>query len=98
VIENIPSEEVFINLCKKRSVFTKEGLAHQWNLNKNIRPFIMNFFYIYSLPKRVTRKDLIEMGVLTNDNKGPRPFTRVSKENLKDILKASNSDESIVVD
>ena len=98
VIENIPSEEVFISLCGKRSVFTKEGLAHQWHLNKHIHPFILNFLYVYSLPKRVTRKDLIEMGVLPNDNKGPRPFTRISKENFKDILKASNSIENIVVD
>lgn len=98
VIDNIPTEEDFIRLCRKRSVFTDEELSEHWNFNKRNRPFIVNFLYLYSLPKRITRQKLIEMGVISNVYKGPRGFTQISAKNLKDILRESQADESIAVD
>lgn len=98
VIDNIPTEEDFIRLCRKRSVFTDEKLSEHWNFNKRNRPFIVNFLYLYSLPKRITRQKLIEMGVISNVYKGPRGFTQISAKNLKDILRESQADESIAVD
>lgn len=98
VIDNIQTEEDFIRLCRKRSVFTDEELLEHWDYDRKNRPFIVNFLYVYSLPKRITRKKLIEMGVISDVYRGPRGFTQISAKNLKDILRESQTDESIAVD
>jgi hypothetical protein len=98
VIQNIPSEAEFIALCRKRTVFTDAELSKHWNYNQNNRPFIVNFLYAYSLPKRINMKRLIELGVIPDIESAPRGFTRITLQNLRDILKESQSDEGIVVD
>jgi hypothetical protein len=98
VIDNIQTEEEFIRLCRKRSVFTDAELSEHWNFNRRNRPFIVNFLYVYSLPKRITRQKLIEMGVILDVYKGPRGFTPITADNLKNILRESQADESLVVD
>jgi hypothetical protein len=98
IIDAISSEDDFIRLCRKRSVFTDMELSKQWNHYGAKRPLIVNFSYVYSLPKRITRKKLIEMGVLPNVPEGPRGFTPISVKNLKDILRECQADESIAVD
>jgi hypothetical protein len=98
IIENITSEAEFISLCRKRSVFTDEQLSEQWNYKKNYRPFIVNFLYVYSLPKRINLKRLIEIGIIKSIEDAPRGFTKITVKALKDILMECNADESIVVD
>lgn len=98
IIDHIPSEEEFIRLCRKRSVFTDKELSEQWNYNPKSRPFIVNFLYVYSLPKRINRQKLLELSIFTNVYKGPRGFTNISQEHLYDIIRESQTDESIVVD
>ena len=98
VIDNIASEEDFIRLCRKRSVFTDEDLSRHWNYKKHNRPFIVNFLYSYSFPSRLNMKRLIELGVIHSVDDAPRGFTEISLNNLKDILKESQSDESIAID
>jgi predicted nucleic acid-binding protein len=98
VIDNIPTEQEFIRLCRKRSVFTDKELSKQWNLYRMIRPFIVNFLYIYSFPKRINLHRLIEIGVIPSVNDAPRGFMPISVKNMKDILRECQVDESIVVD
>lgn len=98
VIDNIPSEEDFIRLCRKRSVFSDEELSRHWNLYKRNRPFIVNFLYVYSFPKRINMKRLIEIGVIPSVEDAPRGFTQISVKNFRDILRECEADESIVVD
>jgi predicted nucleic acid-binding protein len=98
VIDNIQTEEEFLRLCRKRSVFTDAKLSKHWNFNRRNRPFIVNFLYVYSLPKRITRQKLIEMGVISDVYKGPRGFTQITAKNLKNILRESQADESIAID
>lgn len=98
VVDNIPSEADFIRLCRKRSVFTDEQLSKHWNYNKRNRPFIVNFLYAYSLPKRINLQRLIEIGVITGINDAPRGFTQISIKNLRNILKECPADESLAVD
>ncbi|MFC1987920.1 PIN domain-containing protein [Chloroflexota bacterium] len=98
VIDNIPTEQDFIQLCRKRSVFTDDELAKQWNRYPVNRPFIVNFIYVYSFPKRLNRQKLHEMGVISDIYKGPRGFTQITTKNLKDILRESQTDESIAID
>ena len=98
IIDNIPAEADFIRLCRKRSVFTDAQLANQWRSNKARRPFIVNFLYVYSFPKRINLHRLIEIGVIASVNDAPRGFTPISAKNLRDILRECQADESIVVD
>ena len=97
IIDNIPNEEDFVRLCRKRSVFTDEELSKHWKLNKRNRPFIVNFLYVYSFPKRINLQRLIEIGVIPSVNDAPRGFTQISVKNLRDILRECRADESIVV-
>lgn len=98
VIDNIPTEEDFIRLCRKRSVFTDEELSKHWNLYKRTRPFIVNFLYVYSFPKRINLQRLIEIGVIPSVDDAPRGFTQISIKNLRDILQECEVDETVVVD
>ncbi len=98
VIDNIPSEEDFIRLCRKRSVFSDVELSRHWNLYKRNRPFIVNFLYVYSFPKRINMKRLIEIGVIPSVEDAPRGFTQISVKSFRDILRECEADESIVVD
>jgi hypothetical protein len=98
VIDNIPTEQDFIRLCRKRSVFTDKELSRQWNYYRTLRPFIVNFLYVYSFPKRINLHRLIEIGIIQSVNDAPRGFTPISVKNLKDILQECQVDESIVID
>lgn len=98
VIDGISSEQDFIKLCRKRSVFSDSELSEHWNYKKYNRPFVVNFLYSCSFPKRVNMKRLIEIGVIADINSAPRGFECISKKNFNAILKECQADESIVVD
>jgi len=98
VIDGISNEKDFIRLCRKRSVFTDEELSKHWNRYRRNRPFIVNFLYVYSFPKRINMKRLTEIGVIRSVDDAPRGFTQISVKNLRDILRECNVDESIIVD
>jgi len=97
-VDNIACEAEFIRLCRKRSVFDDRELARHWNYRRNSRPFVVDFLYAYSLPKRPNMKRLIEMGILRGVDDAPRGFRQISPQNLRDILEESNADEGIAVD
>ena len=96
--DSISTEDDFIRLCRRRSVFTDDELSRIWNSDKAKRPFIANFLYVHSLPRRVTRQKLLETGILPSIYEGPRGFTRITAKNLRDILMEGQADESLVVD
>ncbi|HEX2846017.1 MAG TPA: PIN domain-containing protein [Chitinophagaceae bacterium] len=88
VIDNIPDEEAFIRLCKKRSVFTDQELSDHWN-DKTIKPFIVNFIYAHSFRKKPNLAWLIDNGVIADVNSAPRGFTEISRENFTKIAEYS---------
>lgn len=96
VTDNIQSEADFIRLCRKRSVFTEAELSEHWNYRSN-RPFIVDFLYTYSFPSRINMRRLIEIGVLAGREDAPRGFKVITKENLINILRECNVDESLIV-
>ncbi|MFA5881543.1 MAG: PIN domain-containing protein [Eubacteriales bacterium] len=98
IVTDIKDERHFIDLCKKRSVFTDKELTEHWNYRRYSRPFIVNFLYVHSLPKRLNMKRLIELGVIPDVNSAPRGFTKISKKNFQDIIREAEVDESIIVD
>lgn len=96
VVTDIKDEQHFINLCKKRSVFTDQELAKHWNYSK-YRPFIVNFLYVSSFTKRPNLQRLIELGVISDIKSVPRGFTKISRKNFDDIIREAEVDESIIV-
>ena len=75
-----------------------EARTALYNYKKRNRPFIVNFLYAYSFPRRINMKRLIDIGVISGIDDAPRGFTQISAKNLKDILRECQSDESIIVD
>jgi len=95
---NIRDEDHFIRLCRKRSVFSDDGLRAQWRRSPSNRPFIVDFLYAYSFPQRPNMASLIQHGVIRDVNSAPRGFERISIEQLESILRLSNSDTRLIVD
>jgi uncharacterized protein YifE (UPF0438 family) len=98
VIEHIKSEQEFIKLCRKRSVFTDSELSKEWNRYSTLRPFILNFLYVYSFAHRINLAKLIELGVIPSVKDVPRGLSRITEANLRDILRECKVDESIIGD
>lgn len=87
VITEIKDEATFLALCRKRSVFSDEELKKHWNYNPRSRPFIVNFLYAFSYPKRANLKWLNENGVIPNILDMPRGFRKITQ---KDFLNIAN--------
>jgi predicted nucleic acid-binding protein len=98
IITNIKSEEQFVALCRKRSVFSDCELRKHWNYSTNGRPFVVNFLYSYSFPKRMNLKSLIDEGVIQSTKAVPRGFSQISDEQFNRILEVSEADGRIIID
>jgi hypothetical protein len=98
IIIDIKDEHDFISKCRKRSIFTDDELKKHWNYNKTMRPFIVNFLYVYSFPKRVNLKELIDFGIIRDIESAPRGFQKISPEQFTLIMKETKSDARIIVD
>lgn len=92
---NIGSLDEFLRLCRKRSVFTNEQLARHWNFRAYNRPFVVNFLYVYTFPKRMNRKALMEAGIMTN---APRGFEPLSNDQFRRLCEGSNVGRRYFVD
>jgi len=99
VVKNISDADKFIELCRKRSVFSDDELLEHWNYNAHNRPFIVNFLYVYSFPApRLNMAKLIELGVIADVRSAPRGFEPLSDRDFNLILEHSNADKSFIVD
>jgi predicted nucleic acid-binding protein len=98
IITDINNENEFISLCRKRSVFSDKSLSEHWNYNKWSRPFIVNFLYLYSFPKRPNLDMLIKLGIIADIHSAPRGFEQIKKEQFETILEVSGSNESFIID
>ena len=98
IVTGITDENDFILKCRKRSIFTNEELIKWWNYNPRNHPFIVNFIYNYSFPKRLILEKLVELGIIKDYDSVPRGFEKISTEQFKTLIKETESDESIIVD
>lgn len=96
VVDRIRDLATFIAVCRKRSVFSDAELADWWNRSPGNRPFVVNFLYVYSLPKRPNLKQLEEIGMVKSSDV-PRGFARITDESFKRLLEVSNADTRIIV-
>ena len=95
VVDGFKSPEEFIAACRRRSVFTDQELLAQWNFKPWIRPFIVNFLFVHSFPKRLNLKQLKEIGIIAAQ---PRGFEQITDEAFATLIKASGSDGRFIVD
>ncbi|GHV23771.1 hypothetical protein FACS189494_11950 [Spirochaetia bacterium] len=98
VILNIRRETEFINVCRKRSVFTDAELKEQWNYCTNLKPFVVKFLYTYSFPHRINMQRLIELQIIKDKNSAPRGFYKISKDRFLTILRETQTNDRIIVD
>ncbi|WP_439479286.1 hypothetical protein [Chryseobacterium aquaticum] len=96
IIDNIPSEEKFIDLCRKRSVFSDSELKKYWNWTPNNRPFIVNFLYVDSFPTpKVNLNRLRELNII---NSAPRGFEPIENSKFAELMREARANESYIVD
>ena len=102
VHNNIGSEKQFVELCRKRSVFDDKELKRHWNYKfpngKWVAPFIVNFLYVYTFPKRLNLARLIELGIIKDIQSAPRGFEAITLQHFNTIIKESNTDENYIID
>lgn len=97
VVSDIKNIDHFKRLCRKRSVFSDKELEEQWNYKTYNRPFIVDFLYAYSFPKRLNLKQLIDLGAVADIGSAPRGFEPISDNAFWNIIKESQTDESLIV-
>ena len=95
---DIGDEEQFVRLCRQRSVFSDEELRKHWRYNPKSRPFIVDFLYAYSFPKRPNMEALISNGIIKDINSAPRGFEEIGPKQFQRILELSGTDPRIIVD
>ena len=98
VYRNIPNEETFISLCRKRSVFSDQKLVEHWKHSSYNRPFIVEFLYTYSFPKRPNLATLIQNKIIKDVHSAPRGFERITNEQFERILQLAQVNEDIIID
>ena len=94
---NIQDFDHFLNLCRKRSVFSDLELRMQWDNSSANRPFIVNFLYAYSFPRRLNLETLIKLGIIKDVYSAPRGFTQISNDLFEIIIKETGTNENIIV-
>ncbi|MBE6384997.1 MAG: hypothetical protein E7048_04940 [Lentisphaerae bacterium] len=97
VVNNFGCEADFLKFCKKSTVFPENKLKEMWNYNAFRKPFAVRFLYEYSIPHRLTMKDLIDLKILAGIDDAPRGFKEITKEQFITILKESKSDQSFII-
>jgi predicted nucleic acid-binding protein len=97
VVVQIPDEKTFIDVCRKRSVFSDSKLAEHWNYESYSRPFVVNFLYCCSFPKRINLARLIELGIIADTKSAPRGFEKISSSQFETIVRECKVDESTFV-
>jgi predicted nucleic acid-binding protein len=97
VFTNIQNLDQFIRICRKRSVFSTEELKKQWEYKPHNRPFVVNFLYTYSFPKRLTMQRLIQLGIIRDRDSAPRGFEPISEQNFDAIIAETGSNGHIII-
>jgi len=84
-------------ICRKKTFLSEKELLEFWNRYNWNRPFVVEFLYSYSFPRRPNLAKLLELKIIAGINSVPRGFSEISAEQLHLILKESKSNESIIV-
>jgi predicted nucleic acid-binding protein len=94
VVSPVASFDDFVRLCRKRSVFSDTELKRHWDHYPNLKPFIVNFLYVYSLPKRPNFAILKEQEIIVN---APRGFEEITHTAFLKLIEISNANDHFIV-
>lgn len=97
VKNNFRDENDFLKTCRGKTVFNDYGLKKFWNKYNDFKPFIINFLYTYSFPKRPNLKQLVENNIFREPKLPERGIFQISFEDFLKIFKLANADENIIV-
>ncbi|MCL1972388.1 MAG: hypothetical protein FWG57_05300 [Endomicrobia bacterium] len=97
IILDIKNDTEFINLCRKRSVFSDKELTAHWNYYPNLKPFIVKFLHNYSFSHRINMQRMIELGIIKDKDSAPRGFQKITKEQFLTILKETKTNDSFII-
>ncbi len=75
---SLTGEAQFLRLCQKTSVFSDQQLRRQWRSSPSNRPFVVDFLYAYSFPRRPNMEELINNGIIRDVNSAPRGFEQIT--------------------
>lgn len=93
----VQTEEDFLRLCRRRSVFSDDQLREQWRYRPKWRPFIVDFLFCYSFRKRPNLKELIDHAVIKDVGSVPRGFEPITQEQFDTVIQLSKTDARFVV-
>jgi hypothetical protein len=96
VTENIPTLADFIEICRKRTVFSDVELTKEWDRMPNLRPFVVTFLAAWSFSRRPNRKRLLEEGIIADEP--PRGFVRLTDSAFSKLLEVACVNKRLVVD
>lgn len=97
VHDNLSSFEELRDITRKRTVLSDKKLMEFWDRFDWSRPFVVDFLYAYSLPKRPNLKSLIENGIIKDVKSAPRGFTKISWEKAHKIMELANGKQNIII-
>jgi predicted nucleic acid-binding protein len=95
VVTPVVSLEEFVRLCRKRSVFSDVELKKHWDYYAGLKPFVVNFLYVYTLPKRPNLAILKQEGIISE---APRGFDEISDAAFSKLIEISNANKRFIVD
>jgi len=101
IVENvhkqIPSLEKLVEITRKRTVLSDKLLQEFWTRYDWGKPFVVDFLYAYSLPKRPNLKELIDKKIIKDTDSVPRGFHRLTWEEAKSIIKLADGKQSLII-
>jgi predicted nucleic acid-binding protein len=97
VYDNIQSAEELVVVCKNRTFFKPEEIKAFWDRYSTIKPFVVEFLYVYSLPRRPNLEKLVNLGIIAGYDAVPRGFSKISLNQLHLLVKESNGNEGLII-
>ena len=70
---------------KDKNMMTEKELMEFWNYNEKNRPFVVNFLYAWSFPKRPNLDALIKLEVIPSVTDVPRGFRKITHEQFTNL-------------
>ncbi|MGZ3776880.1 MAG: hypothetical protein ACXVI9_04640 [Mucilaginibacter sp.] len=89
VHDNVKDIDSLVRISKNRTALDSNQLKEFWDRYPNNKPFIVDFLYAYSLPKRPNLKQLNEIGVIPDIKDVPRGFRKIDRKQFITLAKFS---------
>ncbi|XWN37078.1 MAG: PIN domain-containing protein [Balneola sp.] len=97
VHNDLSSFEELRAITRKRTVLSDKKLREFWDRFDWSNPFVVDFLYAYSLPKRPNLKLLIDNNIIKDVDSAPRGFSRISWDQATKILELANGKKSLII-